>query len=293
MSVAAIAWARRQKTGSPTMKAVLVAVADYADERGRAWPSQKRIADDTELSTRSVRDALAGLEAKGLLSREPYIREDNSRGADRITLAISEATANAAGGAEARSGGRERVSEGVGKELPGGGEARSPLTTFEPPPEPSEEPKERRAPRAAVSSDAEFADWYGGYPHKVGKAEARKAFEKARRKASLEELIAGRDRYIRDKPPDRSWCNPATFLNQERWTDEPSTDQPQANGFASGHHAGRARGGDAVLAGMARVARHRGLAGLGNECGDLAEGPDFAGDFPADERTAFSYRSAN
>ncbi len=157
----------------------------------------------------------------------------------------------------------------------------------------SSETRERKREDRSRVANIEFEHWYGGYPHKVGKAEARKAFEKARRKASLEELIAGRDRYIRDKPPDRSWCNPATFLNQERWTDEPSTDQPQANRFASGHHAGRARGGDAVLAGMARVARHRGLAGFGNECADLAEGPDFAGDLPADERTAFSYRSAN
>jgi hypothetical protein len=38
----------------------------------------------------------------------------------------------------------------------------------------------------------------------------------------LETLIRARDRYIATKPPDRPWCNPATWLNQERWLDEPA-----------------------------------------------------------------------
>jgi hypothetical protein len=73
----------------------------------------------------------------------------------------------------------------------------------------------------------EFADWYEGYPHKIGKAAARKAFSSARRKADLKTLIEGRDQYIREKPPDRPWCNPATWLNQERWADEPDKSNPR------------------------------------------------------------------
>ncbi len=69
---------------------------------------------------------------------------------------------------------------------------------------------------------AEFAIWYAGYPHKVEKPAALRAFLKARKKASLEILIDGRDRYVRDKPPNREWCNPATWLNGERWNDEPA-----------------------------------------------------------------------
>jgi len=72
-------------------------------------------------------------------------------------------------------------------------------------------------------SDAEFEQWYSGYPHKVGKAAARRSFFAARSSGvELETLIRARDRYIRTKPADRPWCNPATWLNQERWLDEPA-----------------------------------------------------------------------
>lgn len=124
----------------------------------------------------------------------------------------------------------------------------------------AEQPSERRQ-AASRETDQEFDLWYAGYPHKIGKADARKAFAKARRKASLAELVAGRDRYIRTKPPDRSWCNPATFLNQERWTDEPSTDDTKRPyGTSPGHRSGEARGGAAVLAAMADFAHRRGLS---------------------------------
>lgn len=65
-----------------------------------------------------------------------------------------------------------------------------------------------------------FLRWYANYPHKVGKGAALKAFNKAERKVDIETLIAGVLRYVEMKPPDRSWCNPATWLNEERWSDE-------------------------------------------------------------------------
>jgi len=60
------------------------------------------------------------------------------------------------------------------------------------------------------------------YPHKTGKPKALAAYLKARTKATLEEILAGLDRYILSKPVDRPWLNPATFLNQERWLDQPA-----------------------------------------------------------------------
>jgi hypothetical protein len=49
-----------------------------------------------------------------------------------------------------------------------------------------------------------------------------KAFVAARKRAGLDAIVAGVFAYIRDKPPDRSWLNPATFLNQNRWEDQPA-----------------------------------------------------------------------
>lgn len=67
-----------------------------------------------------------------------------------------------------------------------------------------------------------FDEWWALYPHKVAKAEAKRAFEKAVRKVSAQTLADGVQAYIDRKPPDRPWCNPATWLNGERWLDQPA-----------------------------------------------------------------------
>lgn len=86
MSIQAVAWALKQRTGSPTLKAVLLAVANYVDEDGVCWPSQERLAYDTEITDRSVRDALKKLEEKGFLKRTPRFDEGYKRRTDLIQL---------------------------------------------------------------------------------------------------------------------------------------------------------------------------------------------------------------
>lgn len=83
---------------------------------------------------------------------------------------------------------------------------------------------------AKAASHTQFDIWYSNYPHKVGKAAAVKAFAKAESIATLEELQSGLQRYIDTKPPDRSWCNPATWLNENRWLDQPSEIKESENG---------------------------------------------------------------
>lgn len=67
-----------------------------------------------------------------------------------------------------------------------------------------------------------FDDWYEIYPHKVGKVSAQKAYKIAIEIATQTELVDGVKKYIQLKPPDRKWCNPATWLNQQRWLDQPN-----------------------------------------------------------------------
>jgi uncharacterized protein YdaU (DUF1376 family) len=67
----------------------------------------------------------------------------------------------------------------------------------------------------------DFDVFWDVYPNKVGKAAAKKAFEKATKRTDLPILMAGLDRYIH-KTDDRPWCNPATWLNQDRWEDRPA-----------------------------------------------------------------------
>lgn len=74
---------------------------------------------------------------------------------------------------------------------------------------------------------SEFDQWYQHYPHKVQRGAAERAFSKARKLVSLEELIAGLHRYVRSKPEDRHWQNPATWLNGKGWLDEPASPPPR------------------------------------------------------------------
>jgi hypothetical protein len=67
MSWQATAWAAKQKTGSPACKLILLALANYADASGAAWPSQDTLANDTEQSVDSVQRRLKQLVQIGLI----------------------------------------------------------------------------------------------------------------------------------------------------------------------------------------------------------------------------------
>lgn len=69
----------------------------------------------------------------------------------------------------------------------------------------------------------DFDQFWMQYPHKVGKGAARKAFDAVMKKtrATFPDVMLGLARYAA-KTDDRPWCNPATWLNQERWLDEPA-----------------------------------------------------------------------
>ena len=89
--------------------------------------------------------------------------------------------------------------------------------------------RERRADACARAREddpllSNFNSFWDEWPNKVGKPAALKAFNLAiKRGASPFAILGGLRTYIRDKPPDRQWLNPATFLNQNRWEDQPAT----------------------------------------------------------------------
>jgi len=85
----------------------------------------------------------------------------------------------------------------------------------------------------------EFETWWASYPHKVAKPAAKRAFTAARRKVSQQTLLAGVDHYRATKPHDRAWCNPATWLNNERWNDQPAASGGARPGRASAIEVGR------------------------------------------------------
>lgn len=212
MSVQAITCAMALRGVSPSEKLLLLALANYADERMQCWPSQRRLAEDTCLTDRTVRALLTELEDRGFLSRERRERDDGSRATDRITLhfhGIVPASSDAQ-----ISGGAEIISGGVRKQLPGGAEMVSGLTTFEPSIETPTEPQRAAEPPG-------FAEWWEAYPRKTAKGAARSAYRSALKKAKPEVLLASLAA-ARFSQEAKFIPHPATWLNQERWLDEPA-----------------------------------------------------------------------
>lgn len=83
-----------------------------------------------------------------------------------------------------------------------------------------------RSEKRAREEAETFEQFWSVWPNRVGKPAARKAWAKVWRE--LPQVLDGVSRYIAAKPPDRPWLNPATFLNQRRWEDQPAAVGPPA-----------------------------------------------------------------
>jgi len=101
---------------------------------------------------------------------------------------------------------------------------------------------------SSTESAREFADFWSLFPNKIAKRDAQKAFTAARKRSSFESIMAGLRRYVA-KTDDRAWCNPSTFLNQDRWDDQPAdvvprsgAPPPQQNPFGGFENFARKRG---------------------------------------------------
>jgi hypothetical protein len=94
--------------------------------------------------------------------------------------------------------------------------------------EPHEENQRKNAgdkPAASVWPADAWDQFWNAYPNKVGKSVAKKSFVKIMRtgSATFEQIMDGLSAYKKIKPADRHWLNPATFLNQARWEDQPAS----------------------------------------------------------------------
>ena len=72
-----------------------------------------------------------------------------------------------------------------------------------------------------------FEDFWSAYPRKIGKGNARKAFASAMKKASIEEISSGLNAQLEILSAKEQKYIPhaSTWLNGERWNDEPTHNQ--------------------------------------------------------------------
>lgn len=195
MSSEALSWAKRTSFGGPVPKAVMLVLADYADEDGSCFPGQARVAGETETSERTVRRVLAELETVGALHREPRYRTDGHGGrtSDRIFLHLEWAPG-------------QQVLPDM--------------------PQPAEAPPALSLISVETAQDP-FDEFWAAYPRKAAKASARKAWAKAIKSAHPELIIQAARTYAADRNRvDAFTAYPATWLNGERWLDGPLPHRP-------------------------------------------------------------------
>jgi hypothetical protein len=98
----AINWAYRQQIKNSSMKFVLLALADMADEDHSCYPGQQKLADMTGSNVRTVRRHLKELEIGGYLRRLRRFDQFGHRTSDRYALLV---------GAEIPTGQNDRRSD--------------------------------------------------------------------------------------------------------------------------------------------------------------------------------------
>ena len=88
MSLRATIWGWTQSGISSTQKLVLLDLCDRAGKQNTCWPKQRTIASRVRLTERAVNSALAALDEKGLIKRQPRTR-NGKRTSDMITVLIN------------------------------------------------------------------------------------------------------------------------------------------------------------------------------------------------------------
>lgn len=73
MSFQAMAWALKQPAKTAE-KFLLLVIANYADEQGRAWPSVETLARDTGMSRATVKRSMKKLEEAGYVRRHKRLK---------------------------------------------------------------------------------------------------------------------------------------------------------------------------------------------------------------------------
>lgn len=187
-------------------KATLIALANHADPDGtHVFPSLARLARYGECDIRTIRRHLRILEAEGWIETVSEARQH--RPTEYRLRADKLSPLGFAREDTGDSSDRTPVSLQTGH-------SSVPLPVIDPSVEPSL---------------SEFAAFWKIYPRHQGRATAVKAYAKARKKVSAEELLAAAQRY-RDDPnrEDGFTLHGATWLNQERWQDPPLP--PRENG---------------------------------------------------------------
>ena len=186
MSMDLMVQAMKIRVGNPLRKLVLLKLADNASDLGECWPSYQHIADQCEISKRSVMNHIEALCESGLIKKEPRTGpKGNSSNVYQLNLrSAGDSLGGGAGAAPRISHSFEPVNESVNEPIKNTGASAK-----------------ASAPARSVKQDysPEFETAWQAYPKRAGGNSKSGAFKawKARLKDGVkpEDLLAGVKRY--------------------------------------------------------------------------------------------------
>jgi hypothetical protein len=189
-------------------KMVLLVIADHASDDGtEAWPSQATIAAKASISIRTVQRAVNSLVENGYLWMQKgaggsaTCRED--RRPHKYTINIKRLRGDTESAREER--GDIESDNGATLATPTGRLSRP-----------------MNHPNKPSNETPEFDLFWDQYPIKVGKAAAKKAWDKAVKVEAPDVIIQGAVRYATDPNRHPSFtAHASTWLNAHRWNDSP------------------------------------------------------------------------
>ncbi|EAA0844376.1 helix-turn-helix domain-containing protein [Shigella boydii] len=211
MSMELMVKAMKIRVGNPLRKLVLIKLADNASDQGECWPSYQHIADQCEISKRSVMNHIAALCESGLVKK--VTRKGEKGNSSNIYLLHLDGAGDSLGGSANNSLSGAANSPGSAGVAPRGSAGDSPRTShsFEPVKEPVKEPvNEPIAVGASVDESVrvrsnrpeyspEFEQAWLAYPKRAGGNSKSAAFKawKARLNEGVnpETMLEGVKRY--------------------------------------------------------------------------------------------------
>ncbi|HBT4773460.1 TPA: helix-turn-helix domain-containing protein [Klebsiella variicola subsp. variicola] len=208
MSMDLMVQAMKIKVGNPLRKLVLLKLADNASDLGECWPSYQHIADQCEISKRSVMNHIEALCECGLIKKE--LRTGPKGNSSNVYQLNLRSAGDSPGGSANRSLPSATDSLPGAADSPGGSAGAAPRIShsFEPVNEPVNEPIKHTGASAIASAPVrsakqdyspEFETAWQAYPKRAGGNSKSGAFKawKARLKDGVkpEDMLAGVKRY--------------------------------------------------------------------------------------------------